>query len=169
MTTNKTQDLDIGDDLVITKTKHRISAGGAWVCGRLNGHRFDALVFPEHADNAEWEIGDSKISKLFIQRLVDKEIVFNWDRGMDVPAEDETAQAIVDFLCAGLADHTFCEGKQAKAETPKDTIERIAREILGLDTLEVRNRDRLDFHELGVCQIRDALDAAFEAGRKARG
>jgi hypothetical protein len=117
----------------------------------------------------EWEIGDSKISKLFVQRLTDKETVYNWDRGMDVPAKDATVQAIVDFLCAGLADHTFSEGKKAKPKTPKDTIEKIAREMLGLETLDVRNRDRLDFHEPGVCQIRDALEAAFEAGRKAKG
>jgi hypothetical protein len=100
-------DLEIGDDLEITKTTRRASGGGTWVCGRLNGHRFDALVFPGHADNAEWEIGDSRISKLFVQRLADKQTVFNWDRGMDVPATDKPAAAIVDFLCAGLADHTY--------------------------------------------------------------
>ncbi|MGE4157624.1 MAG: hypothetical protein AB7F75_00840 [Planctomycetota bacterium] len=105
--TNGTRDLDLGDDLVITKTSRRASGGGTWVCGRLNGHRFDALVFPEHADMPEWEIGDSKISKLFVQRLADKEIVYNWDRGLDVPAKDATVQAIVDFLCAGLAEHTY--------------------------------------------------------------
>jgi hypothetical protein len=102
-----TNDLEIGDDLTITKTTRRASGNGTWVCGRLNGHRFDALVFPEHADNADWEIGDSRISKLFVQRLVDKQTVFNWDRGLDIEATDATARAIVDFLCAGLADHTY--------------------------------------------------------------
>ena len=57
-------DLDVGHDLEITKTTRRASGGGTWVCGTLSGHRFDALVFPEHADNPEWEIGDSRISKL---------------------------------------------------------------------------------------------------------
>ena len=32
----------------------------------------DALVFPEHAEHREWEIRDSRISKLWIQRLEDK-------------------------------------------------------------------------------------------------
>ena len=100
-------DLEIGDDLEITKTTRRASGGGTWVCGRLNGHRFDALVFPGHADNAEWEIGDSRISKLWVQRLADKKPVFNWDRGLDQPAETDLAQAIVDFLAAGLADQTY--------------------------------------------------------------
>ena len=45
-------------------------------------------------------------------------------------------------------------------------IEKIARETLGLETLEPRRRDSLDFHELSVWQIADALAAAFEAGRQ---
>ena len=60
---------DIGDDLRITKTTRRAAGSGTWVCGTLHGHRFDALVFPEHAENAEWELGDSRISKLWIKRL----------------------------------------------------------------------------------------------------
>jgi hypothetical protein len=44
----------------------------ALVCGTLHDHRFDALVFPEHAENRAWEIGDSKISKLWIQRLAER-------------------------------------------------------------------------------------------------
>ena len=49
----------------------------------------------------------------------------------------------------------------------RKAIEGIAREVLGLETLEERNRDRLDFHDLGVAGIRKALEAAYEAGRKA--
>ena len=102
-------DLDTGHDLRITKTARRASGGGTWDCGTLNGHRFGALVFPEHAENAEWEIGDSRISKLFVQRLADKQTVFNWDRGMDVPAADRVAAAIVEFLSTGLADLVYVE------------------------------------------------------------
>ncbi|MBK9387287.1 MAG: hypothetical protein IPN34_20925 [Planctomycetes bacterium] len=47
------------------------------------------------------------------------------------------------------------------------TVERIAKEILWLETLDSRGRDRLDFHELSVGAIRAALEAAFEAGREA--
>jgi hypothetical protein len=104
---NGTNDLDLADDLVITRTTRRPWAGGTWVSGRLHGHRFDALVFPEHAKQPEWEIGQSRISKLWLCRLADRETVYNWDRGADVPPADETAQAIVDFLCAGLADHVY--------------------------------------------------------------
>jgi hypothetical protein len=102
-------EFDLGDDLEITKTTRRASGGGTWVSGRLAGHRFDALVFPEHAENAEWELGDSRISKLWVQRLADKQMVFNWDRGMDVAATTDIAKTIVDFLAAGLADHIYAE------------------------------------------------------------
>ena len=98
---------DLGDDLEITKVTRRASGAGTWVIGRLSGHRFDALVFPEHAAVADYEIGDSRISKLWLQRLEDERTVFNWDRGQDVPAATPEAKAIVDFLCAGLAEFTF--------------------------------------------------------------
>ena len=44
------------------------------------------------------------------------------------------------------------------------TFRIIAADILGLETLETRKRDCLDFHELSVWQIKEALAAAFEAG-----
>ena len=43
----------------------------------------------------------------------------------------------------------------------------IAQRHFFLDTLETRNRDRLDFHDVAVWAIRDALAEAFEAGRRA--
>jgi len=36
----------------------------------------------------------------------------------------------------------------------------------GVDTLATRNSDRLDFHEVAVWALRDALVAAYHAGRK---
>ena len=77
-------DLDLGFDLQITKTLRR-AAGGTWVCGTIHGHRFEALVFPEHAENPDYEIDDSRISKLWVQRRADRRQVYNWDRGADVP------------------------------------------------------------------------------------
>ena len=98
---------DLGADLVITKTTRRSAGAGTWICGTIHGHRFDALVFPEHAENPEWEIGESRISKLWLQRMAGKVTVYNWDRGQDLAPADKTAAAIVDFLCAGLAEHTY--------------------------------------------------------------
>lgn len=45
-------------------------------------------------------------------------------------------------------------------------IEAIARDHLGLETLETRSRDALDFSDQAVWSIRAALVAAYEAGRK---
>ncbi len=51
-------------------------------------------------------------------------------------------------------------------------LEAIARRHLRLVTLEARNSDSLDFHDLSVWDVRAALEAAykagFEAGKKAR-
>ena len=43
----------------------------------------------------------------------------------------------------------------------------IARRRFFLETLETRNSDSLDFHDVAVWAIRDALAEAFEAGRRA--
>ncbi|WP_454258597.1 DUF6900 domain-containing protein [Pseudoxanthomonas mexicana] len=40
----------------------------------------------------------------------------------------------------------------------------IAQKHLGVDTLQTRHADSLDFHDTAVWCIRDALEAAFKAG-----
>lgn len=49
------------------------------------------------------------------------------------------------------------------AET-NEILTRIARQELGVETLDRRWSDSLDFYGLAVWQIREALKAAFEAG-----
>lgn len=49
-----------------------------------------------------------------------------------------------------------------------ETIEHIGRDYLHLRTLVRRGDDILDFHELPIWEIRDALRAAYEAGAKGR-
>ena len=100
---------DYADDLLRLKNRlvNAITEVSNVTESDLADHRFEALVFPEHAENPEYEIEDSKISKLWLERIGDKKVVFNWDRGADIAAADKTAQAIVDFLCAGLAESTY--------------------------------------------------------------
>jgi hypothetical protein len=99
-------EFDPGYDFAITKTTRRNSGGGTWVTGRTGGYRFEALVFAEHADCPEWELGTSRISKLWLQSA-DRRTVYNWDRGLDVPAADEDVAGVVDYLTEGLADHIY--------------------------------------------------------------
>lgn len=47
----------------------------------------------------------------------------------------------------------------------KHMLEQIARNQLGVETLETRNSDSLDFHDVGVASLRDALMIAYLAGR----
>jgi hypothetical protein len=98
--------IDVTDlDLKITKIERRTSCGGAWVRGTVNDNlRFDALVFAEHAESEEYELGRSKISKLWIQDRATKKTLFNFDRGLDAPAATTEVQVVVDFLSVGLAD-----------------------------------------------------------------
>ncbi len=47
------------------------------------------------------------------------------------------------------------------------TLDHIAQTLLGLETLDTLNSDRLDFHDVAVWNIKAALQAAFEAGQQA--
>lgn len=47
-------------------------------------------------------------------------------------------------------------------------IREIARRKLGIQTLRVRNRDSLDFRDLHVGGIREALAEAYKAGARSR-
>ncbi len=98
---------DIGDDLQITKTTRRAAGAGTWVIGTIAGHKFNVLVFPEHAESPDYELEDSRISKIWLQRISDKATVVNFDRGWDIRPTTKAAQAIVDFLAAGLADLVY--------------------------------------------------------------
>ena len=46
-----------------------------------------------------------------------------------------------------------------------ELLELIAKEELGIDTLETQNSDSLDFHEVSVWSIKAALEKAYKAGK----
>lgn len=49
--------------------------------------------------------------------------------------------------------------------TDEKIIAGIASRFLDIPTLEIRNLDSLDFHEVCVANLKSALEAAFMAGR----
>ena len=60
--------------------------------------------------------------------------------------------------------------KQPTALSPDEIellLESIALNHLFIETLETRNSDRMDFHEVSVWGVKSALMAAYEAGRQA--
>ena len=63
------------------------------------------------------------------------------------------------------ADGVRCTNCGTKYGAVDACLEQIARTTLGLETLETRRSDSLDFHDLAVWQIKQALQAAYEAGR----
>ena len=104
---NASTEMEINFDLTIRRVTRQAAGSGTWVIGRVDDYRFDALVFEDHAVDADWELGKSQISKLWIQRVADKITVFNWDRGADIPVADSEVQQVVDFLAGGLANAIF--------------------------------------------------------------
>ena len=45
-------------------------------------------------------------------------------------------------------------------------LEQIGKTYLNLQTLETRKSDSLDFHQLAVWEVKKALQAAYDAGRR---
>ena len=56
---------------------------------------------------------------------------------------------------------------KTKKNATQKALEKIAADHLGIETLATRNHDSLDFHEVSACGVKAALEAAYEAGRKA--
>ena len=53
------------------------------------------------------------------------------------------------------------------AQTRDALLTRIAQEHLFIDTLETRKSDSLDFHDVSAWGVREALNAAYQAGMAA--
>lgn len=70
-------------------------------------------------------------------------------------------------------DETMAPRKPHPTSTAKpdraleETLERIARETMSIETLKTRNSDSLDFHEVSVWRLKEALNAAYQAGLSA--
>ena len=80
----------------------------------------------------------------------------------------------LDFHVVGhLRDTIYLEvsgvEEPAPVNVPDELLGKIARDVLDVETLETRGSDRLDFHQVGVGTLKDALARAFEEGRKAAG
>ena len=67
-----------------------------------------------------------------------------------------------------LEDQGMTAKTAAPAKTPSEALLlEIATKHFRLETLETRNSDGLDFHDVAVWSIRAALEAAFAAGQAA--
>ncbi len=56
--------------------------------------------------------------------------------------------------------------KQTEPVAQAECITQIARQYLCSATLETRDRGELDFHDVGVWNVKAALEAAYAAGRQ---
>lgn len=56
--------------------------------------------------------------------------------------------------------------KSVQYHKPSSVIARIAKSVLNIDTLTVRNSDSADFHDLHVRSVQQALTEAYAAGQQ---
>lgn len=85
--------------------------------------------------------------------------------GLVDPAHLAHRELVRRGLGAPATDSTEPEADTATQQA----VAEIACRILRMDSLEARNSDALDFHELAVWTISDALTAAYDAGVRAAG
>jgi len=55
--------------------------------------------------------------------------------------------------------------KKTDRDIQKEEVQKIAKLTLGIETLETRNMDDLDFYQLSVYSIKKALYQAYLAGK----
>ncbi len=116
---------------------------------RFGRHLADDLSFIKNGkDEASGPINTAAITKHLTMRIADK----GWRDCFENAIHEETGK-------------TF----PRKAPITKDALfTLIAQQHLNIETLVTRNSDSLDFHDVAVWSVKDALQAAYEAGRKAR-
>ena len=112
-------------------------------------HLADDLSFIKNGkDEAGGPINAAAITKHLTLRVADK----GWRDCFEKAIREETGK-------------TF----PRKATMSKDALfTLIAQQHLNIETLVERKSDSLDFHDVSVLSVKDALEAAYEAGRKAR-
>ncbi len=116
---------------------------------RFGRHLADDLSFIENGkDNAKGPINTAAITKHLTMRVADR----GWRDCFENAIRETTGK-------------TF----PRKAPQTKDELfTQIAQQHLNIETLVERKSDGLDFHDVAVWSIKAALEAAYEAGRKAR-
>lgn len=116
---------------------------------RFGRHLADDLSFIENGkDNAKGPINTAAINKHLTMRVADR----GWRDCFENAIREATGK-------------TF----PRKAPMSKDALfTLIAQQHLNVETLVTRKADSLDFHDVAVWNVKDALEAAYEAGRKAR-
>lgn len=66
-----------------------------------------------------------------------------------------------------LAEQNAALQRDIAREAHQDEVFlRIAKQHLGIQTLQTRNRDSLDFHDVSVGSLRAIMKAAYEAGQQ---
>lgn len=98
-------------------------------------------------------------------------MVINDDAGqvavfeIDITKLEEALRELDDWAPRHNLDLAVAKKELAAFLDTEKLLSEIARKTLMVPTLKSRNMDSLDFHEVGVASLRDALLQAYAAGR----
>jgi hypothetical protein len=160
---------DAATDQMAPRTRNR-DWGFFGTCAH-NGHADPEAAWDEAMAVLTDETGHFRLEPDDARNLLDA----TWGRHLaDQVVGEEIGSAIERLACDGWAKdarafvrrHINPNLPRVAPATHAETLEAIARRILKIETLERRKSDELDFHELAVWTIQEALEAAYDAGRQ---
>ena len=91
----------------------------------------------------------------------------NWLESASLAERQDAERAVAQWGRSHALDAVIANRKLDAHFAASEAIAQIARRVLGIPTLKVRGSDSLDFHEVGVGSLEQALRAAYKAGRAA--
>ena len=93
----------------------------------------------------------------------------NWLESASLGERPDAERTVAQWAQSHAFDAAGANRKLEAHFAASEAIAQIARRVLGVPTLKVRGSDSLDFHDVGVGSLEQALRAAYEAGRAAVG
>lgn len=91
----------------------------------------------------------------------------NWLESATLAERRDAERAVAEWARSHAFDAAGANRKIEVHFAVSEAIAQIARCVLGVPTLKIRGSDSLDFHEVGVGSLEQALRAAYKAGRAA--
>lgn len=143
---------------------NHLNPNASWACGENGGCLFETygeeLEFVRRQDpNRIWTFVDGDDGDQYV--VSGYHLVNRIGYLISTEAVPEGTEIEV-RICSPSDD----EPETPAAESTAELLSQIALEHLHIPTLETRGSDRLDFHDLSVWGVNDALKSAYEAGQR---
>jgi hypothetical protein len=99
--------MNFEEELQILRDDRFPWASGVFVRGVVRDFYFSAKLFELGTINPAFQNGGSRISKMTVIEISSGNIVYEWDRGLCLPAQGDEVNTLVEWLEGNLAFEVF--------------------------------------------------------------